>query len=120
VKNLDEMIALEASREQEKQYYNELKKEEMQRSASMSIHLRRNTAIDRVLERKCFDCNSMMPSYTYHCHTCQRCTVNMDHHCPWINNCVGYFNQKPFVLFTAYGLIVQLYASLILQKLFSE
>ncbi|OMJ65210.1 hypothetical protein SteCoe_38800 [Stentor coeruleus] len=36
---------------------------------------------------------------TVHCHHCQKCVKKFDHHCPWINNCVGENNHKLFILY---------------------
>lgn len=34
----------------------------------------------------------------------------MDHHCPWINNCVGERNQKYFIQFLVYVGVLSAYA----------
>lgn len=49
--------------------------------------------------RFCKKCIEPKPSRAHHCSVCNACVLRMDHHCPWIHNCVGWGNHRYFILF---------------------
>lgn len=52
--------------------------------------------------RSCHTCKMVKPWRTHHCQICGKCVLRMDHHCPWMNRCVGYYNYCYFFLFLLY------------------
>jgi len=54
---------------------------------------------DVIYLQYCQPCQGYKAPRAHHCKSCKRCTMKMDHHCPWINNCVGHYNHKSFTLF---------------------
>ncbi|KAG6448131.1 hypothetical protein O3G_MSEX005345 [Manduca sexta] len=59
--------------------------------------------------RYCNRCVLVKPDRAHHCSICARCVLKMDHHCPWVNNCVCFHNYKFFMLFLGYALIYCLF-----------
>ena len=49
----------------------------------------------------------------HHCTICHFCVLEQDHHCPWINNCVGLFNKKYFILYNFYAILTVVYSAVI-------
>lgn len=55
--------------------------------------------------RYCKWCAKYKPDRAHHCRVCRTCVLKMDHHCPWISNCVGWGNHKYLLLLILYSAI---------------
>jgi len=61
----------------------------------------------------CGICNATKPPRAHHCSKCRRCSLRMDHHCHFINNCVGQANQRHFYLYLVFLEMAVLYCLLL-------
>ncbi|KAL8518045.1 hypothetical protein ACS0TY_009365 [Phlomoides rotata] len=64
--------------------------------------------------RKCDKCSVLRPPRAHHCRVCRRCVLKMDHHCAWVNNCVGQRNYKSFLLLVFYATVSCSYSSVLI------
>uniref|UniRef100_A0A804JS23 S-acyltransferase n=1 Tax=Musa acuminata subsp. malaccensis TaxID=214687 RepID=A0A804JS23_MUSAM len=46
----------------------------------------------------CAYCSKPKPPRAHHCRSCRMCVLDMDHHCPFIGNCVGAANHRNLAL----------------------
>mmetsp|Transcript_42134 Transcript_42134/g.82766 ORF Transcript_42134/g.82766 Transcript_42134/m.82766 type:complete len:332 (-) Transcript_42134:146-1141(-) len=56
-------------------------------------------------QRYCETCCLYKPDRSHHCRVCGTCVLRMDHHCPWLSNCMGFHNYKYFMLTLFYGIV---------------
>jgi len=64
-------------------------------------------------EKFCNKCNMDKINRSKHCIICDKCIEKFDHHCVWINNCVGGRNIKYFYYFIFIHWILVTYASIL-------
>ena len=66
------------------------------------------------LNKMCPYCRVEQGKFSKHCFLCDKCIEVFDHHCHWINNCVGHLN-KPYFL----GFIISLLITLVIDSFVS-
>ncbi|XP_010266105.1 PREDICTED: protein S-acyltransferase 10-like isoform X4 [Nelumbo nucifera] len=44
----------------------------------------------------CTYCNVIQPPRSKHCHDCDKCVLQFDHHCVWLGTCIGHGNHCRF------------------------
>ncbi|XP_022090906.1 palmitoyltransferase ZDHHC23-like [Acanthaster planci] len=55
-------------------------------------------AANQGLDDWCDVCGLMRPERAGHCRICSHCVHRLDHHCVWIDSCVGAGNHRSFLL----------------------
>ena len=71
-------------------------------------------------ENDCKTCKFEKPARSKHCKVCDVCVEKFDHHCVWINNCVGVNNYRWFLAFILMHTIVCFYVPIINILIFME
>ncbi|XP_067433737.1 palmitoyltransferase ZDHHC23-B isoform X1 [Thunnus thynnus] len=92
--------------------------------AMMTVANRAGSSEQAIAEQKessrknwCSVCRVVRPPRAGHCRICGVCVLRLDHHCVWINSCVGQANHRSFLLTLVLFLLTSLYGiSLVLQS----
>lgn len=69
------------------------------------------------IQKYCTTCNVFRPYKAAHCNDCGRCVQGKDHHCLWLDNCIGRNNSKVFLCFLTTTLIINSYCCFTFYKL---
>ena len=59
--------------------------------------------------RRCTESGFSMPPRSHYCRTCRRLVLRMDHHCMFVNNCIGHRNHHYFLAFLIFLFLSTLY-----------
>lgn len=70
--------------------------------------------------RVCAACLVVRQPRSKHCSACKRCVTRFDHHCPFVNNCVGKGNHRYFVGFLLFASVSLISHDLLVYEFFTS
>lgn len=68
----------------------------------------------------CERCRFVQPLRARHCRECGRCVARFDHHCFWVNTCIGEWNHLRFLIFMIAESVLGLWTICILYSCFPK
>ncbi|GAW80784.1 palmitoyltransferase [Plasmodium gonderi] len=80
-----------------------------ERINSLDVDYRNSILYNQNPRNVCVTCSIIKPPRVHHCAECLHCIVHQDHHCVWVDNCIGIKNQRSFYMFIFSVLVLLLY-----------
>lgn len=62
--------------------------------------------------KMCHKCHLKAPPRCHHCPMCDTCVLKRDHHCFFTRRCVGFHNQRHFIVFCTWASFASTYATI--------
>lgn len=66
------------------------------------------------MKKSCPTCGIPRPARSKHCRICNKCIARFDHHCAWMNNCIGERNLRYFLAFLGWHVLLCWYGVYVL------
>lgn len=80
-------------------------------TSSKNHYINENSSLPDITWQQCVDCVQYTPPRSHHCPLCNVCILKRDHHCFFTGCCIGFYNQRYFIVFCFYVGIGSMYCS---------
>ena len=71
-----------------------------------ALRKKKNAPLRIATKRFCTTCYIVRPPFASHCEDCDHCVRRFDHHCIYVNNCIGERNWWLFGIMTTLSMVM--------------
>ena len=84
-------------------------KEITEETKNCGFHLEKNWLLEEYKSKFCLHCQIYKTKHAVHCDSCNSCVRVHNHHCVFVNNCIGKRNYKHFLALVTCLLLLNVY-----------